>query len=236
MKYENSYVFIPGTEYLNINGIMNIEDPLINCCLKYFLKDAGDYYEVWANFRKEDVFEFYDIYPNVNKILLNPSFNNEELFTGFGITNFYNNPFDYIDLNMNSILRLNQNKTGYILPLSCNENDINNLDYYLKDVSNFVGNNNYETVNNYLDMIVRYISNQIFSIDRIFEQHHEIEFMDEVAESFKFLTNKKNFLNNLQECVNNIKHDSYKPAEFDDMRIDVETIDNLNLVNYKEEL
>lgn len=185
---------------------MNVENPLVNCCLYYHVKDSGDYIELYANFDKEDVFEFYDRYPNVNKILLNPSYNNEELFIGFGINEIEENPFDYIELDMNKVLNIDQKNITPQLRLSCNVNELNNLDYFLKTVALFEEKKNYILYNNYLSKLIEHISNSIFEIERIFEQQHQIEFQDEVVESYYFLKNKRVFLSMLRECLETTKY------------------------------
>ena len=173
---------------------MNVENPVVNGCLYYHVKDSGDYYELYANVQNEDVFEFYDRYPNVNKILLNPNYNNEELFIGFGINYIENNPFDYINLDMNKILNLNQKDITSNIRLSCIGNDLNNLDYFLQTAVKFEEEKNSKLYYQYLNKLTDFLSHKIFEIERIFEQYHEIEFQDEAVESYYFLKNKSNLI------------------------------------------
>jgi hypothetical protein len=236
LKPWNSYYFVPGAEYLNLNSIINVENALVNCCIYYEMKDTGDYYELYAYVTKEDIFEFYDKNQNVKKILLNPFMNNEELFIGYGINNVEQNPFDYINVNMEKFLNVTNNSTDPNLKLSCNEYDINTLDYYLQNVLDFVIEKNYKVYNEYLYKVIEHVSHKIFAIDRIFETHHDIKYQDEVAESYNYLKNKRQFLNGLVNCLTDSRF-VYEDSEVFDKSIDIqENNSESNTYNKKEDL
>ena len=215
IKSWNSYYFVPGAEYLNLNGLMNVENPLVNCCIYYEMKDTGNYYELNAFVTKEEIFEFYDKYPTVNKILLNPFLNNEELFIGYGVNNIEQSPFDYININMEKVLNITNNSTDPNVNLSCNEHDKKTLNYYLQSVSDIVLGNNHKNFNRNLNQIIDHVSQKIFVIDRTFETFHDMNFPEEVAESYNYMKNRRKFLNGLVECLSGMKYDLQEKEKID---------------------
>lgn len=215
---------------------MNAENTLVNCCVYYEMKDTGNYYELYAFVTKEEIFEFYDKYPTINKILLNPFLNNEELFIGYGINNIEQSPFDYININIEKVLGITNNSTDPNVNLSCNEHDKKTLNYYLQSVSDSVTGVNHQNFNRNLNQIIDHVSHKIFVIDRIFETFHEMKFPEEVAESYNYMKNRRKFLNELVECLSGMKYNLEETEEIDNHNIIEDSSIQSQKDNFKEDL
>ena len=200
---------IPGTEFLLLTGIEGLPNtPLLNCCLKYEIKINKDYSDIHVAYAPEDFYDFHDKFQNVDKILINPKFNNDELYFKYGIQSNANQ-FDYYNLNATNLFKIKtdgdtvtntdsyKNNIDPILRMSCNEYDVKNILYYLKILS----------MNSYLDnfsRILKIINEKIFTIDALFEQNYNSENHLEIIENLKFLSNKKLFFQNLYRCLENV--------------------------------
>jgi hypothetical protein len=192
-------------------GLENLQDDKINCCLKYKIVKIEKYIDVYLNFTSEDYYEFYDKYENAvsKKILVNPMYNNENLYMKHGLIfdNKQENIFDFYylkakDLNSFKFRKISfeEEKTfnSTILRVSCSHYDFNNLVYFFKNYSN--GDDLYQ-IN--LKNVINLFSEKIFVIDSLFEQGYEREAIEEVREAFKFLINKKNFFLKIIYCLQN---------------------------------
>jgi hypothetical protein len=196
---------------LQLHGIENLNDDKINCCLKYKIIKHEQYTDVFVSFTSEDYYEFYDKFENsINKkILVNPQYNNEDLFVKFGI-NFEagnENPYEFYNIKVEELIKrkfviidemIQDYKTlnNTVLRISSNEYDQKNLIYFLKNISDCE-----ETFERNLKNIISLTDEKVFIIDRVFEQRFDKDVITEITESFKFLTNKKKFFTDLKSCL-----------------------------------
>jgi hypothetical protein len=202
IRSNNTHYLIPGTEYLQLTGLEGIPNtPLLNCCLKYSLKQREEFTDFNVEYNPEDFYDFHDKFQNITKITLNPNINNENLYFKFSL-NFNNNNFDFYNIDTNELSKylLLRNSSEpmkhIIIRMSCNEYDLKNIIYFLKTQSPEYYLENFSR-------LVKLISQNIFTIDKIFEQTYQTDNLNEVLENYKYLSNKKLFLKNLFNCLEN---------------------------------
>lgn len=195
---------------------MNFETPIVNCCLRYGIKQTQDEgkYEIHTFVIPEEVVRFKNTYNKVTSIPVNPKYNAQELFLNYAFNNVNDLPFDYYELTYD---KLNKAYTGLIsfhnstkLRLSCDAKDISQVNWFLKQLEDIIKGNKDDKDYAYLYVyLLDYIRNKQQGIANMITQQKPEEIQEDAEFISTYLRGRIRFLEDLYFCLN---------REYNDMR------------------
>jgi hypothetical protein len=194
----NDFYIIPGTENLNLLSIDGIPD-IAKFCTSFSFIRREEEYDIIMIFSIEDYYEFYDKYENSNitEIFTNHKYNSEKLYSSYGVINM-DFTFEYLELDLQSLFQISEDKAETNVKISCNEKDLKNLIYTVKTKTNM-------SITKALNSIIDEFKRQVLIINQTFEKSIDLkkDNIDELKEAFIFLSNKRDFINTAIKYLSN---------------------------------